>query len=143
MFYIGIVGHINSMNMIIRFFIYGAIGCLMEVLWTGLAALLSKNYTLRSTTSLWMFFIYGMVVLIEPFFLWLAPFNIILRGIIYATLIISGEFLTGILLKRANVCPWDYSHTRFHIKGIIRFDYLPAWAVAGLFFEHVYQMFLT
>ena len=124
--------------MIIRFVIYGALGCLMEVLWTGLHALKSKDFKLSSTTSLWMFFIYGMVIFLEPFFRLMSPLNFLLRGLIYAALILAGEFLTGTLLKRANFCPWDYSTTRYHVKGIIRLDYIPAWAVAGLFFEQIY-----
>jgi uncharacterized membrane protein len=124
--------------MITRFVIYGAIGCLMEILWTGLYALVNKDFRLSATTSLWMFFIYGMVVFIEPFFILTAPLNFLIRAVIFAALIFAGEFITGTILKRAQVCPWDYSHSRFHIKGIIRLDYLPAWAVAGLFFEQVY-----
>ena len=128
--------------MIIRFVIYGAIGCLMEVLWTGLGALKNKNYRLTSNTSLWMFFIYGMVVFLEPFFIFLSPFNFILRGAVYAGLIFLGEFITGTVLKRADICPWDYSQARYHVRGLIRVDYAPAWAVAGLFFEQVYWLVL-
>ena len=132
----------HTMCMITRFIIYGALGCLMEVLWTGLAALKSKNFKLSSNTSLWMFFIYGMIVIIEPIFRAIAPFNFLLRGLIYAALILTGEFLTGILLKRANLCPWDYSASRYHVKGIIRFDYIPAWMLAGLFFEQIYWVLI-
>jgi uncharacterized membrane protein len=85
-----------------------------------------------------MFFIYGMVVFLEPFFIIAAPLHLLLRCVIYAVLILTGEFITGSLLKRVQVCPWDYSHTRFHVKGLIRFDYFPAWAVAGLIFEQIY-----
>ena len=126
--------------MIIRFVIYGAIGCLIEVLWTGICELRNKNYRLSSKTSLWMFFIYGCIVALEPFFRMVAPLHFLFRGIIYAVFILLGEFVTGSLLKRVNVCPWDYSHTRFNVRGIIRFDYLPAWAVAGLVFEQIYWM---
>jgi len=124
--------------MIIRFIIYGAVGCLMEVLFTGLCALRSKNFKLNSNTSLWMFFIYGMVIFLEPLFRLTSPLNFLLRGLIYASFIFLGEFLTGTLLKRADLCPWDYSHSRFSVKGVVRFDYLPAWAVAGLIFEQLY-----
>jgi len=112
----------------------------MEVLWTGLGALKNKNFRLSSNTSLWMFFIYGMVILLEPFFRLVAPFNFLLRGAIYASFILAGEFLTGTLLKRADICPWDYSTARYHVRGLIRMDYAPAWAVAGLFFEQVYWL---
>jgi len=126
--------------MIIRFIIYGAVGCLMEVFFTGLYALKSKNFKLSSNTSLWMFFIYGMVVFLEPLFRLISPLNFLLRGIIYASFILLGEFITGSLLKRADICPWDYSHSRFNVKGVVRFDYLPAWIVAGLVFEQLYWM---
>ncbi|MCL2603825.1 MAG: hypothetical protein FWD90_05040 [Defluviitaleaceae bacterium] len=124
--------------MIIRFVIYGALGCLMEVLWTGLGTFLKKDYTLRSTTSLWMFFIYGMVVLLEPVFRLVSAWPFFLRGILYAVCILGGEFLTGSLLKKAALCPWDYTGSRYHVMGIIRWDYAPAWAAAGLFFEQIY-----
>ncbi|MCL1882832.1 MAG: putative ABC transporter permease [Defluviitaleaceae bacterium] len=124
--------------MISRFIIYGALGCLVEVLWTGLGAIKNKNFKLSSNTSLWMFFIYGLAVFLEPFFRMLEGFNFLIRGFVYAGLIFAVEFVTGVLLKRANLCPWDYSHTRFNVKGVIRADYLPAWIVLGLFFEQIY-----
>ena len=110
----------------------------MEVLWTGLASLKSKNFKLSSTTSLWMFFVYGMVAVLEPVFRLAAPMPFLLRGLLYASFIYSGEFITGSVLKRLKVCPWDYSAAKYHVKGLIRWDYLPAWVVAGLFFEWVY-----
>jgi len=110
----------------------------MEVLFTGLCALRSKNFKLSSSTSLWMFFIYGMVVFLEPFFRLTSPLNFLLRGGIYASFILLGEFITGSLLKKADICPWDYSHSRFNVKGVVRFDYLPVWIVAGLVFEQLY-----
>jgi len=130
----------HNTTMIMRFAIYGALGCLMEVLWTGLGALINKNFRLSSNTSLWMFFIYGLVVVLEPFFRLVAPFNFLIRGLVYAAFILAGEFITGIMLKRVDICPWDYSNTRYHVKGVIRMDYIPAWAVAGLFFEQVYWL---
>jgi len=128
----------HNTPMIIRFLLYGALGCLMEVLWTGLGSLKSKNFKLSSNTSLWMFFIYGMVAFLEPVFRLVSPMPVLVRGLIYAVCIFTGEFLTGSLLKRMEVCPWDYSHTKYHVKGLVRWDYLPAWIVAGLVFEWVY-----
>jgi len=128
----------NNSPMITRFIIYGALGCLMEVLWTGLCSLRTRDFKLSSTTSLWMFFIYGMIAFLGPVFRIAAPFPLLLRGLLYAVLIFSGEFLTGSVLKRMAVCPWDYSATKYHVRGLIRLDYLPAWVVAGLVFEWVY-----
>ncbi|MDR0272385.1 MAG: putative ABC transporter permease [Clostridiales bacterium] len=124
--------------MITRFFIYGALGCLMEVLWTGLCAIKDNNVKMSSQTSLWMFLIYGMVIFLEPFFHMVSPLHFMLRGMIYAALIFAGEFVTGSLLKKADACPWDYSHMRYNVKGIISANYIPAWITLGLFYEQVY-----
>jgi len=35
--------------------------------------------------------------------------------------------------------PWDYSHARFHVHGLVRADYLPVWGLAGLAFEHLHD----
>lgn len=104
--------------------------------------MIKKDFTLRSATSLWMFFIYGLVVCLEPLFRILVNWPFFLRGVLYALCILGGEFLTGSLLKKAALCPWDYSGTRFHVMGVIRWDYAPAWAVAGLFFEQIYWLII-
>lgn len=124
--------------MLIRFLIYGALGVLVEVIWTGLASLRGKNFRLSSHTSLWMFFIYGCFVVMEPFFVSLAPWNFFLRGLAYAAFIYAGEFAFGSALKFAGVCPWDYTNTPYHSFGIIRADYLPCWIALGLLFERTY-----
>lgn len=46
-----------------------------------------------------------------------------LRGSIYACLIFLGEFCSGSLLKKYDLCPWDYSNARWNICGLIRLDY--------------------
>ena len=35
--------------------------------------------------------------------------------------------------------PWDYSDARHHLHGLIRLDYLPLWAGAGLALEPVHD----
>ena len=52
--------------MIKRFFIYGLIGWGMEIFWTGLYSLISGDLRLLAFTNLWMFFIYGAAVFLEP-----------------------------------------------------------------------------
>lgn len=114
----------------------------MEVFWTGMGSLLNRDYKLKSTTSIWMFFIYGMIVLLEPIILLLQPFPIVFRGIIYALCIFTGEYIAGGVMKRVDVCPWDYSECRYSIQGVIRLDYAPAWFTAGLIFEWAFKTFL-
>lgn len=52
-------------------------------------------------------------------------------------LIFTGEYFTGTLLTKKEICPWDYSHSKWHIKKIVRLDYLPYWFLAGLLFERL------
>lgn len=53
--------------------------------------------------------------------------------------IFFGEFTFGMLLKRFQICPWDYSGTPYNIDGVIRLDYAPLWFVLGLFYEFLFQ----
>lgn len=49
--------------------------------------------------------------------------------------IFSMEYLTGSILKKKDICPWDYSDAKFNYHGLIRFDYAPLWFLTGLFYE--------
>jgi len=129
----------NTIFMITRFIIYGVVGWCIEIIWTGIQSLKNKDYKMTSTTSIWMFFIYGMVVFFEPICDLLAGFPIIIRGLIYVLCIFSIEYLIGALLKSFNLCPWDYQGSKYSINGIIRLDYAPAWFAAGILFETVYR----
>ena len=44
---------------------------------------------------------------------------------------------SGTFLKRHGMCPWDYSHAKTNIDGVIRLDYAPLWMAAGLLFERI------
>jgi len=128
--------------MIIRFLIYGAIGWCMEIMWTGFHSLKNKDYKMTATTSIWMFFIYGMVVFFEPVCDVLAGLPILIRGGIYVLCIFGIEYLTGGFLKRIGTCPWDYTGSKYSINGLIRLDYAPAWFLAGIIFEAVYRQLI-
>ena len=36
-----------------------------------------------------------------------------------------GEYISGRLLKRKDMCPWDYSDCPLQYQGVIRFDFAP------------------
>lgn len=112
----------------------------MEVFWTGMHSLIKKDYTLSANTSIWMFFIYGLAVFLEPICDMLMNYPVYLRGGVYVVCIFSIEYLTGSFLKSAKLCPWDYSHSKYNVAGIIRLDYAPAWFVAGLLFERIHLL---
>ncbi|MBE6008168.1 MAG: hypothetical protein E7235_03095 [Lachnospiraceae bacterium] len=126
--------------MIARFFIYGIIGWCMEIIWTSI---LSGKKTLKGTTSLWMFPVYGSVVLMEPIFVLFGGWPVFIRGTVYMLCIFVAEYVTGLSFNAAGVCPWDYSHAKLNIQGVIRLDYAPLWFGAGLFYEWVFGLIST
>lgn len=134
-----------------RFFIYGMLGWCGEIVWTALHDKVSgynRGWDLRGTTYLWMFPIYGLIApLFEPAHNWLRPYPWVVRGLAYMLGFFAVEYLSGWLLRRATgACPWDYSRrARWHLHGLIRFDYAPVWFLVGLLLERVHDMlvFLT
>ena len=50
------------------------------------------------------------------------------------------ELGTGMFLKHFHMCPWDYSNTPYHYKGVIRLDYAPVWFFTGLFYEKILSL---
>lgn len=124
-----------------RFVLYGLVGWCMEVFWTGLHSLLRKDKKLVGQTSLWMFPIYGLVVCMEPICDRLKRRSVVVRGGVYTILSFVVEYTTGWLLRKVlGECPWDYSKSRFSIRGLIRLDYAPAWFTAGLIFEKLHHV---
>ena len=113
----------------------GIAGWCLEILFTAFLSLRRREMTLKGTTSLWMFPIYGSMALLRPFFIRIRRLSIPVRGCIYAVIIFTGEFISGRLLQRFRLCPWDYERHPWNIAGIIRLDYFPYWFAAGLFFE--------
>ena len=121
-----------------NFFICGLCGWCLECFWTGLASL--RKHTdkkLSCNTSIWMFPIYGMAACLSPICKKLQNRNALLRGGVYAVFIYAAEYVSGILLKKYGACPWDYSKAKLNYKGVVRFDYAPAWFAVGLIFEKI------
>jgi uncharacterized membrane protein len=118
-----------------HFVICGLTGWCMEILFTSFGSLLHGDVRLVGQTSIWMFPIYGMAMLIGPIYHKINHWPILLRGIFYATAIMTVEFLSGSLLRLISACPWDYSGTPHNILGLVRLDYFPVWFLAGLIFE--------
>lgn len=119
------------------FFLCGTIGLCMEVIFTGLHSLGQRDFRFMGQSSILMFPIYGMACLIGPVSGRLKNHCRLVRGSVYTAGIFFTEFCTGSLLKYFNICPWDYSNTPFHFRGVIRLDYAPLWFAAGLFFEKI------
>jgi uncharacterized membrane protein len=124
-----------------RFAFYGTLGWTAEVCFTGLADIVrSRDVCLRAHTTLWSFPIYGLLApLHEPLHDRLrerAPAP--LRAAMYGAGILGVEYVSGRILRRLlGEAPWDYSYARYHVDGLIRPDWFPLWAAAGLALERL------
>ena len=136
----------------IRFCLYGVFGWCAEIIWTAVSdlggAVIAKRRIdprLIGQTYLWMFPIYGMggllfelahaVVTTWP---WLA------RGLVYMLGCFAVEYASGRLIQRTTgKIPWDYSRSRWQVRGLIRLDYAPLWLVFGLVLEYVERLAST
>jgi len=128
----------------IRFCIYGLLGWCWEVAWTAARDKISgkqKDWRLLGHSYLWMFPIYGLLApLGEPIHDTLRPHFWLWRGLVYLAGIWAVEYVTGwVLRKLTGKCPWDYSHLRWNIQGIITLEYAPVWFVFGLCFERIHD----
>jgi hypothetical protein len=131
----------------IRLVLYGLLGWCVEIVWSACREKLTgrqQGWALRGATSLWMFPIYGasIALLFEPAHDALRVWPWEVRGLVYTLGIFAIEYASGWALRRwAGGCPWDYAgHSRWHLNGLIRLDYAPAWFLAGLGLERVHDV---
>lgn len=111
----------------------------MEILWTGLGSLFKGDVTLSGFSNIWMFFIYGMAVFLEPLHDIMRSWRWPVRGIMWVIIIWGIEYTTGLLLgNMLGTLPWEYTG-RFAVDSLVRLDYAPAWFIAGLFFERMHR----
>ncbi len=126
-----------------RFLAYGLVGWCAEVAFTGLHDFVRyRDRRLPSRTSLWMFPIYGLLQpLFEPLHDGLRDRPPLVRAAAYGAGIMALEYTTGRLLRAAvGEAPWDYSDVRRHVHGLVRPDYFPMWAAAGLALEPLHDL---
>lgn len=122
-----------------KFILCGLMGWCLEIFWTGLKSFQRRQMKLEGRSSIWMFPIYGMAAFLSPVSHWIRNKGTLFRGSVYTCAIFLTEFITGSLLKKRNMCPWDYSQARFNIGGVIRLDYAPVWFLTGLLYEKMFK----
>lgn len=115
----------------------GLLGWFLEIIFTAFHAFRRRDMRLPSTTSVWMFPIYGLAALFAPLSRLMRRRSILFRGLVYTGVIFTGEFATGLWLRRRDLCPWNYEHSRWNLAKVIRLDYAPWWFVTGLLFERL------
>src|SRR5581483_6635580 len=103
-----------------------------------------RDLRLRGYTYAWMAPIYALVY---PFCAVLYPrmavYPLLVRGVAYMVVIYAVEYSSGWLLRRCvGACPWEceYRKAKWHLHGLIRLDFAPAWIAAALIFEWTYRV---
>lgn len=123
-----------------NFIVYGMIGWCLEIIWTGVGALLSGDPRLTAKTYLWMFLIYGLAVFLEPVHDLIRSWPTLVRGLFWMLLFFTIEYLTGWLLRfLVGASPWNYAGAALQIDGLIRLDYAPVWFLLGLLYEKLHD----
>ncbi|KXG75421.1 putative ABC transporter permease [Thermotalea metallivorans] len=131
----------KTIDMLIRFVIYGFLGWGIEILWTGMGSLLSGDKRFQGYTYLWMFPIYGSAVFLEKLHDMMIDWPVLFRGGVWVAVIYLIEYTSGQFIKKIiGICPWDYGNVKYAVNGLIRLDYAPAWLVAGLIFERIHLL---
>ncbi|MPW26673.1 hypothetical protein GC105_12825 [Alkalibaculum sp. M08DMB] len=122
-----------------KYAIYGLLGICLEIFWTGFCSLLASDITMAGYSSIWMFFIYGLAVFLEPVHNEIREHNIIVRGSIYMVIIFAIEFITGFILNLIlGACPWNYTG-QGSVYGLITLYFIPVWFFTGLLFEKAHD----
>lgn len=124
-------------NFIHNFIHCGVLGWILEITFTAFHSFRRRDYRLSGTTSVWMFPIYGMAAFLNPICRLLKQKHPFFRGLVYTALIFSGEYLTGRMLRKHDLCPWNYDNSKWNYAGLIRLDYAPCWFLSGLLFERL------
>jgi hypothetical protein len=124
-----------------RMAVYALLGWGVDFAYNQALAPLRGEPVLEVRTSPWMLPLYGLIQpLFEPAHDALRGRSRLLRGAVYGAGFLGVEYASGRLLRRLRgQAPWDYSHVRFQLHGLTRFDYFPLWALAGLALEHVHD----
>ena len=120
-----------------RFALYGMVGWAIEVVATGTWSLLRHRQSAATAqTYLWMHPVYGVGGLVlERIERLTASWPRTAQGLAFLPAIYAIEAASGALLRSVlGRCPWDYTGQGWHIDGLVRLDYAPAWWLVGFLF---------
>jgi uncharacterized membrane protein len=89
-----------------------------------------------------MFPVYAFAApLFEPAHDRLRARPLLVRAAAYGAGFTAVEYASGRALRSLRgAAPWDYSHARLHVDGLVRADYVPLWAAYGLALERLHDL---
>jgi uncharacterized membrane protein len=125
---------------------FASLGVTTEVIFTAFSDLLNNEplcgtarFSLAGSSYVWMVFIYALIPLFGHFiYERIKHYPLLSRLLLYLALVYLIEFTSGFLLQQlTGRCPWQYT-SGWHIMGLIRLDYAPAWLVFCFILERLY-----
>jgi uncharacterized membrane protein len=129
---------VRTTDILVHCFVYGVLGMLVEVFFTGVGSLLHRDSKATCQTYLWMLPVYGPTGLLLAFIhqnIAVTPWSL---APVYVLIIYGAEFCSGWMIRRLiGVCPWDYGRGRWTVMGLIQLKYAPFWFVLALCFNRI------
>lgn len=129
----------SPLSPLVRLYVYALHGCVCEVAFTASWNwYYTRDLRLPGYTSLWSLLIYSSAIFFMEGLsasLKQRHFPLLLRLIIYTLFIYLWEFSWGVFLRMLEACPWDYSHFKYNIIGLVTLEYAGPWAMAALLAE--------
>lgn len=131
-----------STELILKFFIYSVLGCMLEVAWGFLIH--RKIQSRRMLLLLPMCPVYGIGGVLMSLFLSGFRDNVFLLYIFGALLASAVELLFFLLFKRKFfLLPWDYSRKRANLMGGICMGYSLLWGILAVVFVRFIDPFVS
>lgn len=123
--------------------VYGCIGLLVEVFFTGANSLIRGHLDATGKTYLWMLPVYGITALVLEYVSGHLSWPFYFKAFAYVPIIYFAEGLSGWILKKiTGRIPWDYGSSKWTPMGLISFKYAPYWLALAMAFDPI-TTFLT
>ncbi len=131
-------------HLLFEMILFGFLGLGLEAAFTAVCdCKKDPRRHLFGYSSLWYMPLYALT----PLFLhltgtYLFDLTLLERGLIYMLVIFAVEYAGMWLLRKglgSSPSEDEYYKSRWHLHGLIRLDFAPAWFLAGLLFEQVFR----
>ncbi|XP_077586294.1 transmembrane protein 229B-like [Stigmatopora nigra] len=129
----------RTLSVLARLYVYALHGCFCEVTFTAILDWCSiQDQKMMGYSSLWALPMYATAIyLMERLRGWLLTYHqpLSVRLITYILFIYLWEFTWGSGLGLFGACPWDYSHYKYNLRGLVTLEYALPWGVAAFIAE--------
>lgn len=125
--------------MLAKVIIFGMLGiCLQLIITAAMKTISTRRLDLTGEASIILLPAYGLIGIAYPIIaLHFGNLPWYLRGAIYMLAFYVFQYMIGLLLRKINICPWNYTG-KFSLHGLVRLADAPIWFACGLLIELVY-----